>query len=70
MDLLDFTDLWSWSTSAVAPPPVDTTNRSPGDWRAVDPRIRRLILRGILPEEFEDVDMREILELTDDLDNL
>ena len=55
------------------PPPA----HSPHDWRAVwrtaDPRLRKRLLRGILPEELEAMDTLEVdrlLNLLDDLDDL
>ncbi len=45
----------------------------PHDWRAADPRFRRLLLRGLLPEDFLLADLNELEELMrllDDLDNL
>lgn len=52
---------------------VIAQSHAPHDWRAVNPRMRRRILREILPQEFEQQDISEIeelMQLLDDLDNL
>lgn len=58
-----------WREKVVTP----TQSHGPHDWRAVNPRMRKRILRGILPEEFEEEEKDEVqrlLNLLDDLDNL
>ncbi len=60
-------------TPPPPPPPDEATSHSPHDWRAVNPRMRKRILRGVLPEEFalEDAnELEELMRLLDDLDNL
>lgn len=79
MDIVDFTNLWVSGDSPVVPPPPpdEDVSHAPHDyrtvWRAADPRLRRLLLRGILPEEFIAADaseLQELFEILDDLDRL
>lgn len=66
-----------WEEKIVPPPPpVSPPSHAPHDWRAVNPRMRKLFLRGILPEDFlladtnELNELEELMRLLDDLDNL
>ncbi len=63
-----------WEEDVVPPTPILQPGHAPHDWRAVvNPRLRRLLLQGIVPEEFLLMDMREIeelMQLLDDLDSL
>lgn len=70
MPTIDFSRLWSWTSRTVVPPPPPPEEgaTSPHNWRAAHPLIRRLFLRGILPEEFIEPDLRELHQITEILD--
>ena len=79
MDFVDYTNLWvsGDGPAAPVPPPDEAVSHGPHDyrmvWRAADPKLRRLLLRGILPEEFLVADtneLQELFEILDDLDRL
>jgi hypothetical protein len=76
VDILDHTNLWVSGDSVAPPPPPPpppSAAHSPGDWRTANPRLRRLLLRGILPEELELIDAQEmdrLLRFLDDVDDL
>lgn len=78
IDFIDGTGLWETTTGVAPPipppaPPAVGVSHSPGNWRTANPRIRKMLLRGILPKEFEQIDIDELEEITkllDDLDNL
>ena len=60
-----------WEGEVIPPPPIVQPSHAPHDWRAVvNPRLRRLLLQGILPDDFLLMDMREIEELMQIIDDL
>lgn len=71
VDWSDFTNLWRWTSRAAPIPPVPPSQaaHSPGNWRTADPRIRKMLLRGILRDEFESQELKELRELVE-LDDL
>ncbi len=66
MDFIDGTGIWTvgQGEAAVIPPiPPVVAQASGGRWRPVSRRVREFLLRGIIPDEAESRDQKEIDEI-------